>query len=109
MPDLPGYGLSVAPAELFSYARWVDCVADLLQAESQRTGRPVERRIFPEGKDPKDRPYDDLRWSRFRHFAPAEIDFHLDSAHLLVGNDQEISGTAGRVEHADARHALTQI
>jgi len=41
MPDLPGYGLSVAPAALFSYERWVDCVADLLQAETQRTGRPV--------------------------------------------------------------------
>jgi alpha-beta hydrolase superfamily lysophospholipase len=41
MPDLPGYGLSVAPAALFSYLSWVDCAADLLQAESQRSGRPV--------------------------------------------------------------------
>jgi alpha-beta hydrolase superfamily lysophospholipase len=41
MPDLPGYGLSVVPAGLFSYARWVDCAADLVQAEGQRTDRPV--------------------------------------------------------------------
>jgi alpha-beta hydrolase superfamily lysophospholipase len=41
MPDLPGYGLSVAPAALVSYARWVDCAADLLAAELRRTGRPV--------------------------------------------------------------------
>src|SRR5262245_4077739 len=41
MPDLPGYGLSVAPAALFLYARWVDCAADLLRAEGQRAGRPV--------------------------------------------------------------------
>src|SRR5262245_42672881 len=41
MPDLPGYGLSVAPAALFSYACWVDCAADLLEAARQRTGRPV--------------------------------------------------------------------
>jgi alpha-beta hydrolase superfamily lysophospholipase len=41
MPDLPGYGLSVAPASLFSYPGWVDCVVDLLEAELQRTGRPV--------------------------------------------------------------------
>ena len=27
----------------------------------------------PEGKDPKKRPYDDLRWSRFKHFAAAEM------------------------------------
>jgi alpha-beta hydrolase superfamily lysophospholipase len=41
IPDLPGYGLSLAPAALFSYARWVDCAADLVEAEIQRTGRPV--------------------------------------------------------------------
>lgn len=41
VPDLPGYGLSVAPAALFSYACWVDCAVDLVQAEIQRTGRPV--------------------------------------------------------------------
>jgi alpha-beta hydrolase superfamily lysophospholipase len=41
MPDLPGYGLSVAPAALVTYPGWVDCVVDLLAAELQRTGRPV--------------------------------------------------------------------
>ncbi len=41
MPDLPGYGLSLAPAELFDYQRWVDCAADLVEAEARRTGRPV--------------------------------------------------------------------
>jgi alpha-beta hydrolase superfamily lysophospholipase len=41
MPDLPGYGLSVAPAALVTYAHWVDCVVDLVEAEFQRTGRPV--------------------------------------------------------------------
>jgi alpha-beta hydrolase superfamily lysophospholipase len=41
MPDLPGFGLSIAPAELVSYPGWVDCAADLLGAELQRSGRPV--------------------------------------------------------------------
>jgi alpha-beta hydrolase superfamily lysophospholipase len=41
LPDLPGYGLSRAPAEMFSYARWVDCAADLVEAEARRSGRPV--------------------------------------------------------------------
>ena len=40
-PDLPGYGLSRAPTEFFDYRRWVDCVADLVEAEWRRTGRPV--------------------------------------------------------------------
>lgn len=33
--------------------------------------RPL--RIYPEGRDAKGRAFDDLRWSRFRHFAPAEM------------------------------------
>src|SRR5262249_28840388 len=41
MPDLPGYGLSRAPAELFDFRRWVDCAADLGEVEIQRRGRPV--------------------------------------------------------------------
>jgi alpha-beta hydrolase superfamily lysophospholipase len=41
MPDLPGYGLSLVPPEMVTYDRWVDCAADLVEAEAQRTGRPV--------------------------------------------------------------------
>jgi alpha-beta hydrolase superfamily lysophospholipase len=41
LPDLPGYGLSMAPAEMFSYERWVECAADLAAAETRRSGRPV--------------------------------------------------------------------
>ncbi len=33
----------------------------------------MARRVFPKGKDPKGRPYEDLRWSRFKHLAPAEM------------------------------------
>ena len=40
-PDLPGYGLSIFPKELFTFEHWVDCARDLADAEAQRTGRPV--------------------------------------------------------------------
>ena len=33
----------------------------------------MTRRIFPEGKDARGRSYEDYRWSRFKHFAPAEM------------------------------------
>jgi type I restriction enzyme M protein len=42
-------------------------------------GKPIERRIFPEGTDQEGRDYQDLRWSRFKHFAPAEM-------FVVVGN-----------------------
>jgi alpha-beta hydrolase superfamily lysophospholipase len=41
LPDLPGYGLSVAQSKMFSYERWVDCAADLVDAEARRASRPV--------------------------------------------------------------------
>ena len=42
----------------------------------------MERRIFPEGADPKGRPYEDLRWSRFKNLAPAEM-FAVVSDHVF--------------------------
>lgn len=40
-PDLPGYGRSVVPGGRFTYETWVACVRALVQAEHERTGRPV--------------------------------------------------------------------
>jgi type I restriction enzyme M protein len=33
----------------------------------------MARRVFPEGNDAQGRSYEHLRWSRFKHFAPAEM------------------------------------
>lgn len=41
MPDLPGYGLTDAPAGMRRYDVWVALVADLVRAERERSGRPV--------------------------------------------------------------------
>jgi alpha-beta hydrolase superfamily lysophospholipase len=41
IPDLPGYGLSVVSSDQIALDRWVDCVADLAEAEARRTGRRV--------------------------------------------------------------------
>jgi type I restriction enzyme M protein len=55
------------------FLRRLDEVQTLEENKAERTGQPMERRVFPVGKDPQGRPYADLRWSRFRHFAPAEM------------------------------------
>ena len=41
--------------------------------------------------------------------AAPPVDLGLDRPHLLVGDDEEIAGAAGRVEHPDPRHALAQV
>lgn len=53
--------------------RRLDELQQLEENKASRLGAPVERRFYPEGKDSKGRPYDQLRWSRFKHLAPSEM------------------------------------
>src|SRR6202140_4822722 len=55
------------------FLRRLDDLHTLEENKSARLKKPIERRVFPSGKDPKKRPYDDLRWSRFKHFSPAQM------------------------------------
>src|SRR5437016_2635439 len=55
------------------FLKRLDDLHALEENKSTRLKKPMERRVFPEGNDPKGRAYDDLRWSRFKHFAPAEM------------------------------------
>ncbi|HEV8149800.1 MAG TPA: class I SAM-dependent DNA methyltransferase [Gemmatimonadales bacterium] len=55
------------------FLRRLDEIQTLEANKAERTGRAMERRVFPLGKDAKGRPYADLRWSRFKNFAPAEM------------------------------------
>ena len=57
--------------EQITYLLFINRLDDLhtLEGNKARTlGKAMERRIFPEGEDPKGRPYKDLRWSRFKNF-----------------------------------------
>jgi type I restriction enzyme M protein len=55
------------------FLRRLDEIQTRDENRALRTAEELQRRIFPEGNDPKGRPYDDLRWSRFRHRAPADM------------------------------------
>ncbi|MEO5800438.1 MAG: class I SAM-dependent DNA methyltransferase [Gemmatimonadales bacterium] len=43
---------------------------------------PVNRKVFREGSDNRGRPYDQMRWSRFKDMAPAEM-FAVVSEHVF--------------------------
>ncbi len=55
------------------FLRRLDDLHTLEENKSMRLNKPMERRVFPEGQDAKDRDYNDLRWSRFKNFVPAEM------------------------------------
>ena len=64
------------------FLRRLDDLHTLEENKAARLKRPMGQRIFPEGTDPKGRDYADLRWSRFKHFAPADM-FEVFSEHIF--------------------------
>ena len=64
------------------FIKRLDDLHTLEEAKATRLKRPMERSVFPEGQDSRGRSFDDLRWSRFKHFAPAEM-FTVVSEHVF--------------------------
>jgi type I restriction enzyme M protein len=73
------------------FLRRLDDLQTLEENRANRTRRPMQRRIFPEGSDERGRAYDDMRWSRFKDFAPAEmfsvVDEHVFPFLRTLGGD----------------------
>lgn len=62
--------------EQITYLLFIKRLDDLHTLEENKAanlGIPIERRIFPDGNDELDRPYSDLRWSRFKNFEAREM------------------------------------
>ena len=55
------------------FIKRLDDMHTLAENRAARLNQPIERPIFPPGRDPSDRPYEDLRWRRFREMEPAEM------------------------------------
>jgi type I restriction enzyme M protein len=64
------------------FIRRLDDLHTLEENKANRLKKPIGRRVFPEGKDNRGRSYEDFRWSRFKHFAPAEM-FTVISEHVF--------------------------
>jgi type I restriction enzyme M protein len=64
------------------FMKRLDDLQMLAENKATQTKKPIERRIFPAGKDPKKRPYEDLRWSRFANASPAEM-YTIVSEHVF--------------------------
>lgn len=64
------------------FLRRLDELQQLEESKAARLGTPVERRFYPEGKDQRGRSYDEMRWSRFKNFSPAEM-YEVVSEHVF--------------------------
>src|SRR6266516_2845451 len=82
--------------EQITYLLFLKRLDDLHTLEENKAARlklrKLERRVFPVGKDPKGRAYEDFRWSRFKHFEAKEM-FAVVNGHVfpflrtLAGDD----------------------
>ena len=84
------------------FLRRLDDLHTLEENKATRLKRPMERRIFPEGKDGigkgGGRSFEDLRWSRFKHQAPAVM-FTVVAEHVFP-----FLKTMGAADSTYARH-----
>lgn len=55
------------------FIKRLDDIQTAEEAKVEMLGGTLERRIFPEGSDPKNEPYANLRWSRFKNFEAREM------------------------------------
>ena len=73
------------------FLRRLDDLHTLEENKATRLNKPIERRIFPEGKDARGRDFADLRWSRFKNQAPSEmfrvVDEHVFPFLRTMGSD----------------------
>jgi len=55
------------------FIRRLDELQTTQENKANRLATPIESPIFPAGDDDQGRPYTDLRWSRFKDMAPADM------------------------------------
>lgn len=85
------------------FIRRLDDLQTLEENKANRLKQPIQRRIFPEGRDGKGRAYEDYRWSRFQHFAPADM-FEVVGEHIFPYLRTGLAQQLGNGESTYAHH-----
>ncbi len=85
------------------FLRRLDDLHTLEENKANRLKQPMARRIFPEGKDAKGRPYEDFRWSRLKHLAPAEM-FKVVGEHVFPFLREGLARQLGNGDSTYAHH-----
>ena len=87
------------------FIRRLDDAQTLEEHKATLPKKPIEKRIFPEGNDPKGRSYQDLRWSHFKNFAPAEM-FEVVGEHVFPFFRTMSNGSTYSHHMKDARFTI---
>ncbi|WP_210495679.1 type I restriction-modification system subunit M [Microvirga antarctica] len=80
------------------FMRGLDEMQTREENKANTLGKPMDRRVFPEGNDPRGMPYDKLRWSRFQNEAPAPM-FTIVSEHVFPFLREMAEDGSSHAEH----------
>ena len=79
------------------FIKRLDDIQTLEESKAEMLGKPLTRRIFPAGHNDNGEPYDNLRWSRFKHFEAREmmrvVDEHVFPFLRQLGEEGSSYGT----------------
>ncbi len=85
------------------FIRRLDDLQARAENKANRFDQPMERAVFPEGKDKKKRSYKDYRWSQFKNFPPAEM-FAVVAEHLFPYLRADLARQLGNGDSTYAHH-----
>lgn len=88
------------------FLKRLDELQTLEENKSQRLGKPIEREVFPAGKDARGCNYEDMRWSRLKNQSPDRM-FTIVNDHVFPFL-REMGGANGTYSKlmADARFEI---
>jgi type I restriction enzyme M protein len=88
------------------FIKRLDEMQELEERKATTLGVPLERRIFPEGVNKSGEPHENLRWSRFKHFAGPEM-FRIVDEHVFPFIRELNGGGSAYARHMrDARFQI---
>jgi type I restriction enzyme M protein len=88
------------------FIKRLDELQTLEERKAEATGDDVNRRIFPEGADPRGEPYENLRWSRFKELDPREM-FRVVDEHVFPFIRDKVAAEGAVAKHMrEARFAI---
>jgi type I restriction enzyme M protein len=85
------------------FIRRLDDLHTLEENKANRLKRPMDRRVFPQGKDAKGRAYEDFRWSHLKHFAAAEM-YTVVGEHIFPFLRTDLARQLGSADSTYAHH-----
>lgn len=89
------------------FIRGLDDQQTLEENRANRTGKPVARRIFPEGADDRGLPYAHMRWSHLKGLGSPEELFRIVSEHVFPFIREKAGNGIAHARHMkDARFTI---